>query len=49
VYLAVEEAAKKWTFHHRDRAMIYSLLIIYFGDHLGETCLNAEKGFTQNI
>jgi putative transposase len=36
VYLAVEEAAKKWTFRHRDWAMIYSQLMIYFGDRLGE-------------
>jgi putative transposase len=36
VYLAVEEAAKKWTFCHRDRAMICSQLMIYFGDRLGE-------------
>ncbi|MCX6570757.1 MAG: hypothetical protein NT006_04955 [Candidatus Aminicenantes bacterium] len=36
VYLAVEEAAKKWTFRHRDWAMIYCQLIIYFGDRLGE-------------
>jgi putative transposase len=35
VYLAVEEAAKKWTFRHRDWAMIYSQLMIYFGDRLG--------------
>lgn len=36
VYLAVEEAAKKWTLRQRDWAMIYSQLIIYFGDRLGE-------------
>jgi len=36
VYLAVEEAAKKWTFRRRDWAMIYSQLMIYFGDRLGE-------------
>ena len=36
VCLAVEEAAKKWTFRHRDWAMIYSQLMIYFGDRLGE-------------
>jgi len=36
VYLAVEEAAKKWTFRHRDWAMIYSQLMIFFGDRLGE-------------
>ena len=36
VYLAVEEAAKKWTFRHRDWAMICSQLMIYFGDRLGE-------------
>jgi putative transposase len=36
IYLAVEEAAKKWTFRHRDWAMIYSQLMIYFGDRLGE-------------
>ena len=36
VYLAVEEAAKKWTFRRRDWAIIYSQLIIYFGDRLAE-------------
>jgi putative transposase len=36
VYLAVEEAAKKWTLRHRDWAMTYSQLMIYFGDRLGE-------------
>jgi len=36
VSLAVEEAAKKWTFRHRDWAMIYSQLMIYFGDRLDE-------------
>ncbi len=36
VYLAVEEAANKWTFRHRDWAMIYSQLMIYFGDRMGE-------------
>ena len=36
VYLAVEEAAKKWTFRHRDWAMIYSQMMIYFGDRLGD-------------
>jgi transposase-like protein len=36
VYLAVEEVAKKWTLRHRDWAMIYSQLMIYFGDRLGE-------------
>ena len=37
VYLAVEEAAKKWTFRRRDWAMIYSQLMIYFGGRLGES------------
>ena len=37
VYLAVEEAAKKWTLRHREWAMIYSQLMIYFGDRLGES------------
>jgi len=36
VYLAVEEAAKKWTSRHRDWVMICSQLMIYFGDRLGE-------------
>jgi putative transposase len=36
VYLAVEEAAKKWTFRQWDWAMIYCQLIIYFSDRLGE-------------
>jgi putative transposase len=37
VYLAVEEAAKKWTLRHREWAMMYSQLMIYFGDRLGES------------
>lgn len=32
VYLAVEEAAKKWTMKQRDWAMIYSQLMIFFED-----------------
>jgi putative transposase len=36
VYLALEEAAKKWTFRHRGWAMTCSQLMIYFGDRLGE-------------
>ena len=36
VYLAVEEAARKWTFRHRDWAMIYSQLMIYFSDRMAE-------------
>jgi len=36
VHLAVEEASKKWTFRHRDWAVIYSRLMIYFGDRLRE-------------
>jgi putative transposase len=36
VYLAVEEAAKKWTMRHRDWAMIYSQLMIFFEDRLGK-------------
>jgi len=36
VYLAVEEAAKKWTMRQRDWAMIYSQLIIIFEDRLGK-------------
>lgn len=36
VFPAVEEASKKWTFRHRDRAMIYSQLMIFFGDRLGK-------------
>ncbi len=36
VFLAVEEASKKWTFRHRDWAMIYSQLMIFFGDRLGK-------------
>lgn len=33
--LAVEEAAKKWTFRQRDWAIIDSQLMIYFGHRLG--------------
>lgn len=36
VFLAVEEASKKWTFRHLDWAMIYSQLMIFFGDRLGK-------------
>jgi putative transposase len=36
VFLAVEEASKKWTFRHQDWAMIYSQLMIFFGDRLGK-------------
>jgi transposase-like protein len=36
VYLAAEEAAKKWTLRHRGWAMICSQRMVYFGDRLGE-------------
>ena len=36
VYLAIEGASRKWIFRHRDWAMIYSQLMIYFGDRLTE-------------
>jgi transposase-like protein len=36
VYLAIEEASRKWTMRHRDWAVIYSQLMIYFGDRLAE-------------
>ena len=36
VYLAVEEASKKWIFRHREWAVIYSQLMIYFGERLVE-------------
>jgi transposase-like protein len=36
VYLAVEEAAKKWTMRHRDWAMIYSQLMIFFEDRVAK-------------
>jgi transposase-like protein len=35
VFLAVQDASKKWTFRQRDWAMIYSQLMIFFGDRLG--------------
>jgi len=35
VFLAVEDASKKWTFRQRDWAMIYSQLMIHFGDRMG--------------
>jgi len=35
VFLAVQEASKKWTFRQRDWAMIYFQLMIFFGDRLG--------------
>jgi len=34
--LTVEETSKKRTFRHGDWAIIYSLLMIYFGDRSGE-------------
>jgi len=33
---AVAEAARKWTMRHRDWAMIYSQLMIFFEDRLGK-------------
>jgi putative transposase len=36
VYLAVENAAKKWTMRHRDWPMIYSQLMIFFEDRLAK-------------
>jgi transposase-like protein len=36
VYLAIEGASKKWIFRHREWPVIYSQLMIYFGDHLTE-------------
>ena len=36
VYLAIAEASKKWTMRHREWAVIYSQLMIYFGDRLTE-------------
>lgn len=34
VFQAVEEASKKWTSRRRDWAVIYSQLMIFFGDRL---------------
>jgi len=42
LFLAVEEASKKWTSRHRDWAMIYSQLLIFFGDPLGGASLNGK-------
>ena len=36
VYLAVENAAKKWTMRQRDWSMIYSQLMIFFEDRLAK-------------
>jgi len=36
VYLAVEETSRKWTMRHRDWAMIYSQLMIFFEDRLAK-------------
>jgi len=36
VYLAVENAARKWTMRHRDWSMIYSLLMIFFEGRLAK-------------
>ncbi len=35
VFFAMEEDLKKRTFQQRDWAMIYSRLMIYFGDRMG--------------
>jgi len=34
VYLAIEGASRKWIFRHREWPVIYSQLMIYFGDRL---------------
>ena len=36
VYLAVEETSRKWTMRHRDWAMIYSQLMIFFEDRVAK-------------
>jgi len=36
VYLAVEDASKKWTMRHRSWAMIYSQLMIFFEERVGK-------------
>jgi len=36
IYLAVEEAARKWTIRHRVWAMIYSQLMIFFEDRVAK-------------
>jgi transposase-like protein len=36
VYMAVEGAARKWTMRHRDWAMIYSQLMIFFEDRVAK-------------
>jgi putative transposase len=36
MFQAMEEASKKWTFRRRDWAMIFSQLVIFFGDRLGK-------------
>ncbi len=36
VYLAVEGASRKWTMRHRDWAMIYSQLMIFFQDRVAK-------------
>ena len=36
VYLAVEGASRKWTMRHRDWAMIYSQLMIFFEDRVSK-------------
>jgi len=36
VYLAIEQASRKWIFRHREWAVIYSQLMIYIGERLAE-------------
>lgn len=36
VYLAVEEAARKWMMRHRDWTVIYSKLMIFFQDRVAK-------------
>jgi hypothetical protein len=42
-------ALKKWISRYGDWAMIYSRLVINFGDLFGGTRLKARKGLTRNI
>lgn len=43
VCLAIEGASRKWIFRHREWPVIYSQLMIYFGDRLAERVL-IQKG-----
>ena len=42
--LAIEEAARKWTMRHKERAMISSQLMVFFEDRLTRYMLRQKLG-----